>query len=253
MSEEWLKKGYTMDTQAYIDQLKSYAVEFQEWWCKPYDMFCINYEKQNRSFITRLIPIRIESRESREMFSEAAKQFEKDVLQKRNLFSEIFAFLDVNYEAYISATDLQRSEVRSIIRDSSYTPSFKGAIPYVGLSSMGLSSYVGLYMQAIINKYIYERALKEFRATGDEIWLTRGLVAISIENCSVDYRDTITCLSKLYVAAERKNIDAEKVFKTISEISSTQPPKGGGGTSVSEMMEKIGSYAATNIERSMQK
>jgi len=57
----------------------------------------------------------------------------------------------------------------------------------------------------------------------------------------------------LYVAAERKNIDAEKVFKTISEISSNQPPKGGGGTSVSEMMEKIGSYAATNFERSMQK
>lgn len=93
----------------------------------------------------------------------------------------------------------------------------------------------------IIKKYWWH-VFKEFKSTGDEIWLTRALVAVSIEDGGYDFRETLTYLARVYVTAERNNIEPEKIFNSIAEIS---------GQEVSDWMMNIGSYEVTKQERSL--
>lgn len=188
-----------------------------------------------------MLPIKIETSESRLKFYSAVKQFERDVKKDYDLIDEIFEYLDSNYESYIHATIEQRSDIRKIVSESCYSPA----------SGMTVSIYMGNYMAEILDKYVTEHVIKELKSTGDTTWLTRGLIAISIEDCCVDFRNTITCLAKLYVAAERKGMNPETAFQTIAKISSTKMPRG-GESSVSGMMGTIHSYAATDYERTMQ-
>lgn len=109
-----------MEPQAYIDQLKTYTEEFQEWWIKPYENFYKDFEEQNRKLLLGFLPMKLNTKENKAKFNEAVKQFEKEIQQKRNLFDEMFAFFDTNYEAYLKAVDLQRREIRSIISDTFY-------------------------------------------------------------------------------------------------------------------------------------
>lgn len=230
-----------METQTFIDQLKNYVLEFQEWWIKPYEKFHADFDKQNQKFLLGFLPIKTNPKESIAKFNKAAEQFEKEVIQNRDLFKEVFSFFDINYEAYIKATDLQRREIRSIIIDTGY------ALHY---EEKPLNYYVGSYMQMLIEKYRWH-AFKEFKATGDEIHLTRALVAVSIEDCCCDFRELLTYLARLYVTAERKNIEPKKIFASIAEISSREIQIG-VSSSVSEMLMNIGTYEITEQERSFQ-
>jgi len=199
-----------MEAQAYINQLKAYAEDFHRWWIEPYEKFYTGFDKQNRKLLLGFLPIRMHSKESMAKLNEAAKQFEKEVLQKRNLFNEIFAFLDAEYESYLKATDLQRREIRSVISDTFYNLRYE---------EKPLSYYEGSYMQMVIKKYRHH-AFKEFKSSGEEIWLARALVAVSIEDCCSDFRETLTYLARLYVTAERKNIEPKILFDSIAEVSS---------------------------------
>ena len=230
-----------MEPQTYIDQLKNYAIEFQEWWIKPYENFHSDFDKQNQELLLGFIPIKTNSKERLAKFNEAAEQFETEVMQTRDFFKEIFSFFDADYEAYLQATDLQRREIRSIIIDTSY------ALHY---EPRPLSHYLGSYMLMIIEKYRWH-AFKEFKSTSDEKYLTRALVAVSIEDCCCDFRELLTYLARLYVMAERKNIEPKKIFDSIAEISSREI-RIGVNSSVSEMLMNIGTYEITNGERSFQ-
>ena len=242
---EWyalpLHREAKMETQAYINQLKAYAEDFQEWWIKPYEKFYIDFEEQNKKLLLGFLPIKMNAKESKAKFNEAVKQFEKEVLQKRNLFEEIYTFLDTNYGAYTRATDLQRREIRSVISDTFCNLRYE---------TNPLKFYESSYMQMIIKKY-RAHVFKEFEATSDEIWLTRALVAVSIEDCCCDFRETLTYLSRLYVMAERKNIEPKKLFNPIAEISN-QETKVGYSTPLSEIMMNIGSYEVSKHTRSIQ-
>jgi len=222
-----------MLTQDYINQLKRYKEQFVDWWCKPYETFSKVYDRQNRSLIARLIPIRVDTKESMSKFDLATKQFERDIRQKYDLIDELFNFLDINYEAYLHATDSERDEIRALIGDTLY----KGPL--------GSDRYMGNYMALLLFDYVTEHVMAEFKTTSDEKWLTRGLVAISMENCCVDSRDTLTGLAKLYMAAKGKNINPEPAFQRIADVSSRKMPKG-GESSVSSMLAAISEYAATN-------
>jgi hypothetical protein len=222
-----------MLTQDYISQLEGYKEQFVDWWCKPYEVFFKDYDRQNRNLIARLIPIRVDTRESMSKFNLATKQFEKDIRQKHDLIGEIFNFLDVNYDTYLDATDAQRDEIRSLIGDTLYR------------GPLGLDRYMGNYMARLLYDYVTEHVLAEFKTTRHEKWLTRGLVAISMENCCVDSRQTITCFARLYRAAKEKNMDPEPTFQRVAAVSSKKMPQG-GESSVSSMLSAIGEYAATN-------
>lgn len=209
-----------MDAQAYIDQLEQYATQYVDWWYKPYEAFRKNYEKQNRSLISRLIPIRIESRESMEKFENAVDEFKKETRNKRDLVNEIFNFFDENYEAYFQATEEQRRRIRETVYKSYY--------PSVPLSNF----YIDL-----LHEYVRERAIGQLNSTGDKVWLIRGLVAISMENMGSDWRDTMGMLETLYKSAESKGIHPEPFFAKIAEISSREVPDG-GDRPMSEFMAK---------------
>src|SRR6185503_381787 len=91
-----LDQEKTMDAQAYINQLKQYATKFIDWWCKPYEKFRKNYEKQHSSFIARLIPIKFETGESMAKFRNATDEFKTEIRSEHDLIEEIFKFFDTN-------------------------------------------------------------------------------------------------------------------------------------------------------------
>lgn len=213
-----------MDAQTYIDQLERYATQYIDWWYKPYEAFRKNYDKQNRSLISRLIPIRIESGENIRKFHEAVDQFEKEIRSQHDLIDEIFCFFDENYDVYLQATDEQRRRIREAVYKSYY--------PSVSLSNFFID---------LLHKYVKERVVEELKSTGDKVWLLRGLVAISMENMGSDWRDTMDMLQTLYKSAESKGIDPEPFFAKVAELSS-RDVSSGGDSAMNEFMAKTEWY-----------
>lgn len=74
--------------------------------------------------------------------------------------------------------------------------------------------------------YVY-RAAERIHSPKDRGWLWRGLAAVSMENCSQDYRDVLVALSKLYAAAQKAGIPPRPDFKAVARISSDEIPRGG--------------------------
>jgi hypothetical protein len=142
------------------------------------------------------------------------------------LTEKIFAFFDANYETYLNATDKERNEIRETI-SKMYYPS----------PQSGIVHYMGHYMEELLFRYVREHTIDKLKATGDDTWLTRGLIAISMENCGYDWRDTLTILGDLYKAAETKRINPDLSFLKIAEISSGDAPRG-GTTPMNDMMAK---------------
>ena len=217
-----------MDTHTYMNELRQYATKFIDWWCKPYIIFRRKYMIRHPFFNF------VMARESMENFEEAVDQFETEIRSKYDLIEEIFTFFDKNYEVYLRATDDQRSEIRSII----YTKYYPGP-------QSGIVHYMDNFLVDLLWKYIRERAVPELKLTGDKVWLMRGLVASSMENCSVDFRDSLGQLASLYSAAKQKGINPEPIFQEIAKISSHEIPAG-GTTPMSEMIASVNDTTVKN-------
>ena len=80
------------------------------------------------------------------------------------------------------------------------------------------------------------------RVTGPDILpaLRLALAAVSIDNCSADYRDTLGVLLKLYTRAERAGIDPRPPFEAAAALSAASPAPG-GCDSVAGLIRKVGS------------
>jgi hypothetical protein len=219
-----------MNTQAFLDQLQDYSRQFEDWWCKPYEKFRKSYMRRNLFFNF------IMTQESMAKFDTAVNEFEKEIRQTNDLFEKIFNFLDANYEVYLHANAMERTEIRSAI----------SKIYYPGPTS-GIVHYMGNYMEELLVRYVREQVLGKLKATGDEEWLLRGLIAISMENCGSDWRDTLTILGDLYQAAEIKGINPEPFFLKVAEISSDETPRG-GSTPMNEMMTKLEWFKSKETE-----
>jgi hypothetical protein len=68
---------------------------------------------------------------------------------------------------------------------------------------------------------------KQLRSRDDAALLDAALAAMSLENCAIDYRDTLLALAELYVRAERAGIDPRPHFDFVAGLSSTDVPRGG--------------------------
>jgi hypothetical protein len=123
---------------------------------------------------------------------------------------------------YLAAASRERKAIRSVVSD-------KDGI---------LSALLG---------YAY-RAATQLRTKADEEWLDKGLAAVSIENCSKDYRDVLLALAELYVAAEEMGINPKPAFKAAAALSSRETPRG-GKTPVSKMLSSFHSYGALKERR----
>ena len=74
-------------------------------------------------------------------------------------------------------------------------------------------------------------------------------MALSLENCGRDDRDTLITLADLYVSAESLGIAPTHLFMKIAEISSKERPRG-GITPVSEILRNFDTYAVVQERRS---
>ena len=145
----------------------------------------------------------------------------------RKFRDELFFFLDQNHEFYLSASPEERDEIRKIVKRQLTTN-----------ETAFIDSFLFGYMQ---------RAIENIERTGEIIWLTRGLVACSIEDSIRDQRDNTTHLSLLYIAAEEKSLNPKPEFQAIAEISSDEISSG-GNISMSELMKNIPNIARTTYE-----
>jgi hypothetical protein len=197
-----------METREFIEHLIDYAAKYKIWWCEPFEKFREQYKHKGYSH------------HEMEQYRKALNDFRESLRQENDLLGEIHQFLDQNYRVYIEATPEERSEIRKIINESEY-PTPKGGKFH--------------FLEDLLFNYTNDWALKNLKETGDRIWLLRGLVSRSMENCGIDYRDTITQLTYLYIAAQEKGIDPEVEFQTVAQVSSDEKTRG-GCDSISHMM-----------------
>lgn len=94
---------------------------------------------------------------------------------------------------------------------------------------------VSHFLEDLSLRYANERARPKLKETGDIVWLTRGLIAISLENSGIDSRDSIMALHELRKVANEKITDPKQEFARIARISSNEKPRG-GSTPMSELM-----------------
>ena len=144
---------------------------------------------------------------------------------KYDPYQAIYELLDELCPAYVEASAEQRAAMRAAVSE-------KDGV---------LSALLG---------YAY-RAAGRIQSPEDREWLRRGLAAISIENCSKDYRDVLLALAELYVAAEEAGIRPATDFRAISRLSSAEKPRG-GSASVREMLANFRSYGVLRERRKRQ-
>jgi hypothetical protein len=193
-----------MDLTGLKEQLDRLENRYQEW-AEPLDRAI--QEKSFRVNRDGYTP---------EDFYREIDQISEAQREKYDPYQEMYALLDQLSPAYLTATAEEREAIRLAISD-------KGGV---------LSALLG---------YVY-RSAEQVRTQADKEWLLRGLAAVSIENCSKDYRDMLIALAEMYVAAEEVGIDPKPAFKAVAALSSRKTPRG-GVTSVSKMLANFPTYA----------
>lgn len=97
-----------------------------------------------------------------------------------------------------------------------------------------------------------DSATRRFHRPDDVQLLREGLAAVSIENCGVDFRDTLTTLADLFVRAEEVGVDPRPHFLAVAELSSTARTRG-GLDSVAETLREFEKSAVIQERRAMGK
>ena len=217
-----------MNTKQFINQLEKYTAKYKTWWYEPFEKFRENFLKEHSG---------IRGRQGLDEYYAQLKKLEESIRAKHDLLSEIYNFLDLNYEIYLQASPQQRDEIRGIIGNC-YFVDHRG--------------HINRFLEDMLMRYVDERAIEKIRSTGDKIWLLRGLVAMSMENSGSDFRDSLIHLARLYVVAEEKGLNPEPEFQKVAQISSNENPRG-GPRPMKEMMSSIGQSKIVEEERAIQK
>ncbi len=151
-----------------------------------------------------------------------AKGFAQEGKTDTSLASRISNFLDENYNVYLNSSPEDCEQIRT--------------------SFYGIRNF---------EDYLFEytrRAVAQLQATREEAWLWRGLVATSLENCGIDFRDTLIALAELYVIAEECEIDPKAAFRKVAALSSQDKTRG-GPLSVYKMMIDFEGFAILRERR----
>ena len=137
-----------------------------------------------------------------------AKQFSKDTLREageaaheivKDARQEIYRRLDDVCNFYLTASDSQRSHLRELVTDHSHP----------------------------LRYYMFDYAVwcsKQIESPSDTDPLKRGLAALSLENCAVDWRDTFLALGEIYVKGKKLRMGVEDELRYVASISSDKPP-----------------------------
>ena len=205
--------GVTIDLASIKTQIDDLEIRLAAW-SKPIDQaWKANFARVNRNGYT-------------------AKDLERDMkrareeqLAKNNIYEEINAFYDQLMPQYLGAVDAEREQIRSLFQ-----------------KKRGL--------QNVLLGFAY-RAADGINSPSDIPPLRLGLAAMSIEDFSVDYRDSLLALAELCVRAERAGIDPRPVFDEIAEMSSAQVSTGGAKNPTCKILKDFQTYAVLNERRQM--
>ncbi len=203
-----------MNVKAFIVRLKELSSCYREWWYPQFNRFRTEYSKDfpNSDY---------------NHYTKAYNEFKANLRSQNDVLGEIFDFIDKNCEVYLNASLPECEEIRKTVSDCRYADE---------------KSNMNHFLEELFFQYAKDRAIPQLEKTGDKIWLTRGLIAISLENSGIDFRDSIFALSKLREVALEKNIGPEPEFVRIAQISSSETPRG-GSMPMRLLMENVGKPA----------
>jgi DNA-binding SARP family transcriptional activator len=199
-----------MDLAEIGKQLRHLERRYQEW-----------VEPINRAFREKMFQVNGNGY-THDDFEREMAQIRERQLAEYDPYEETYTLLDELGPAYLVASAEERTTLRKAFSDKN------------GL----LSALLG---------YGY-RCAEKVRHDADEDWLLRGLSAVSLENCSKDYRDVLLLLAELYVAAEEAGIDPKPAFRRVARLSSNAIPRG-GNSSVRRMMANLKGYGVLQERR----
>jgi hypothetical protein len=178
-----------MNSIKYLTQLKSYVEQYQDW-KEPVKNAITKYLDEHKVF----------GKLEHDELTRMTQTLSERIQTENNLPERINSFLDQNYLEYLS---FSQEECEVIILFLSGNSDFSGF----------LLTYT-------------DRAISQLKSTGEESWLLRGLVAITLENCAVDYRDSLGSLADLSLAAKECGIPIKESFRKTALHASSNKPQG---------------------------
>ena len=198
-----------MDVTTFILKVEEFSSAYNEQWFKPLAAFKEKYFRENPD-VAELAKANRYFPSSK--YKKALDEFYSKINRPADLIKDIFNFIDQNYIVYSEATPSECEAIRNTVTNCYYADEYRTA---------------NHFFEDVFFQYVRERAIPQLQATGHKIWLTRGLIAMSIENSGIDYRDSILALADLRKIANEKNIDPDPEFERIAAISSNEKPRGG--------------------------
>jgi|GEM_PF-1746587 hypothetical protein len=174
-----------MDASGFLERIKEFAVQYKKW-SEPIRQF-------EETFVPR------KAYPDCDEFEERLNAVSDFTLRQRghdDVPGRISEFLDDNYLVYLGASPEDCQKIRE---------SFAGNHDF---ENYLLFDYT-------------PRTISKLHESGDEIWLWRGLAAVSLENCEIDFWDTVQeVLAELFAAAEMHGFNPKGVFKKVAGLSS---------------------------------
>ena len=80
--------------------------------------------------------------------------------------------------------------------------------------------------EAGVFDYVNE-CISQLKATKNGVFFRQALIAVSIDNCAHDFRDTHALLAELAIAAVATGTDIEKHGKAVADLSTNEQTRGG--------------------------
>jgi hypothetical protein len=138
---------------------------------------------------------------SRREYNRVAKEIKEKMDAQWDPLPELYALLDELCPVYLTCSKEACEKIRGIVAKCSR-------------------------LCDPVRSYAHHVA-KRINTPEDAGLLRIGLAAISIENCGIDYRDTIMAINSLQASAKAAGIDVTPHFQAVAKLSSTKPARGG--------------------------
>ena len=159
-----------------------------------------------------------------EEFERGRRELEADLKKEGDLQPELFRLFEQLCTQYVLCDSAERAAIRARVADR---------------KNLG----------CLIRSYA-DHLATQIQHVQDTPKLRLALAAVSIENCSSDYRDTLTTLADLYVRAEEVGIEPRRLFESGSEFA-TDSHTAGACESLARMLRDFGTYAVVTERRRM--
>jgi hypothetical protein len=178
-----------MDLDQLASQLDDFLQRFHDW-CKPLNEFSAkNTPRINRGGYRP------------DDYRRELGELRQKLLAEYDPYAELDEIFDGLCAYYLTADSATRETVRKLVEDR-----------------RPLSDLIRNYGV---------HAAKKMTGPDDVSLLRNALAAISIENCQMDYRDTIMAIGAIRKQAKEAGVDAGPYFEEVGKLSSSKRPTGG--------------------------